>query len=198
MTLQTHPAMEKSSEVNLSAEHRYPEPHERDALQTVKSTLVDAVLDVGALIDAVLCRCGDWVDWQHYRPLPGIREDNSAAADFIIRLALGDDIFGLRCGGYIEMRAAREERTIEICGGYYDAYDQPEPVINGSLRWDEVNHQEVGQMLLLIHERVMRAHILRETSDDSLQWRPALRTAHTTPAGGDSNGATRFKPIGIG
>src|SRR5512136_2917566 len=88
------------------------ERDERETMPKIESILLDAALEVAALIDAVCCRCGDWFDWQYYRPLPGIGPNNRTAPDSVIRLALLEDIFGLRCGGYIEMCAAYEERVI--------------------------------------------------------------------------------------
>ena len=151
---------------------RLSDGDDREALN-VQYILVDAALKVGALIDAVCCRCGDWVDWQHYRPLPGISAGNHDGLGSIIRLVLAEDIFGLRAGGYIEMCAMPEHRVVEVCEGYFDAYDQPKPVIDGSLRWHEVNHQNVGQALILMHGRIIRAYMVREESDDRLclgQW----------------------------
>jgi len=165
-------AMEMATQIRQLQMDHFLYRNDREALN-VQSILVDAALDVGALIDAVCCRCGDWVDWQHYRPLPGISAGNHDGPGSIIRLALAEDIFGLRAGGYIEMCAMPEHRVVEVCGGYFDAYDQPKPVIDGSLRWHEVNHQNVGQALILMHGRIIRAYMVREESDDRLclgQW----------------------------
>ena len=159
--------METATQIRQVQIEHVSDGDDREALN-VQSILVDAALEVGALIDAVCCRCGDWVDWQHYRPHPGIRADKQTTSASIIRLALTEDVFGLRAGGYIEMRAVREERVIEACGGYYDAYDQPKPVIDGSLRWHEVNHQNVGQVLLLMYDRIFRAYMVCEEPDDRL------------------------------
>ncbi|MDM7999564.1 MAG: hypothetical protein QUS33_06090 [Dehalococcoidia bacterium] len=171
---------------------------DEDTFRRVERTLNDVAIDVGALIDAVCCRCGDWVDWQHYRPLPGIRPNGSAASDYIIRLALLDDIFGLRSGGYMEMRASLEGRIIEIYGGYYDAYDEPEPVIDGSLRWDEVSHQRLGQVLLWMYDRIIQAHMAREMSEDTLVCLPAASWAMSTvQATRDLDGGACLKAVGI-
>jgi len=159
--------METATQIRQSEMEHFPESDDREALN-VQSILVDAALEVGALIDAVCCRIGDWVDWQHYRPHPGIRADSQSTVAPIIRLALAEDVFGLRGCGYIEMCVVREERVIEACGGYYDAYDQPKPVIDGSLRWHEVNHQNVGQALLVMYDRIIRAYLVRDESDDRL------------------------------
>jgi len=165
-------AMEMTTQIRQLQMGHFPDINDREALN-VQSILVDVALDVGALIDAVCWRCGDWVDWQHYRPLPGVSAGSHGDPGSIIHLALAEDIFGLRAGGYIEVRVVREEKIIEACGGYYDAYDQPKPIIDGSLRWHEVNHQNVGQALILMHDRIIRAYMVREESDDRLclgQW----------------------------
>ena len=165
-------AVEMATQTGQLQIDHLPDGDDREMLN-VQSILLDAALEVGALIDAVCCRCGDWVDWQHYRPLPGIWAGNHDGPGSSIRLSLAEDIFGLRAGGYIEMCVMREERVIEVCGGYYDAYDQPRPVIDGSLRWHEVNHQNAGQALMLVHDRIIRAYMVREESDDRVclgQW----------------------------
>ena len=178
--------MEMATQIRQLQMGHFPDINDREALN-VQSILVDVALDVGALIDAVCCRCGDWVDWQHYRPLPGVSAGSHGDLGSIIHLALADDIFGLRTGGYIEMRVVPEEKLIEARGGYYDAFDQPKPVIDGSLRWHEVNHQNVGQALMIIHDRIFRAYLVREESDDRLclehrgvvqgSWQPAKQAA---------------------
>ncbi len=160
-------AVETATQTRQLEIDHLPDGDDREMLN-VQSILLDAALEVGALIDAVCCRCGDWVDWQHYRPLPGIWAGNHDGPGSSIRLSLAEDIFGLRAGGYIEMCVVSEERVIEACGGYYDAYDQPKPVIDGSLRWHEVNHQNVGQALLVMYDRIIRAYLVREESDDRL------------------------------
>ena len=159
--------METATQIRQVQIEHVSDGDDREALN-VQSILVDAALEVGALIDAVCCRCGDWVDWQHYRPHPGIRADKHTTSASIIRLALTEDVFGLRAGGYIEMCVVPQEGVIEACGGYYDAYDQPKPVIDGSLRWHEVNHQNVGQVVLLMYDRIFRSYMVREETDDRL------------------------------
>jgi len=159
--------METATQIRQLQMEHLPDSDDREALN-VESILVDAAIDVGALIDAVCCRIGRWIDWQHYRPLPGTSAGGHDDPSSIIRLALPEDFFGLRAGGYIEMCVLREERVIEACGGYHDAYDQPKPVIGGSLRWHEVNHQSVGQALMLMHDRIFRAYLVRDESDDQL------------------------------
>lgn len=148
---------------NLPVEHR-----EKEVPDKIAAILVDTVIQVGPLIDAICCRVGDWVDWRHYRPLPGISGGSRDDPGLVIRLALSEDIFGLRYGGYIEVCVLSEEKIIKAYGGYYDAYDQPKPVIDGSLQWHVVTHDNVGQALLVMHDRIMRKHMVCEESHGRL------------------------------
>jgi len=149
---------------NQSSEHR-----EKDAPGDIAAIVVDAALQVGALIDAVCCRIGDWIDWQHYRPHPRMSIGNHGVQDAVVRLMLTADERGLRDGGYIEVRVMPEEMVIEADGGYYDDYHQPETVIDGSLRWHELNSQGLAQVLMLMHNRIMRECIAGARSGESLQ-----------------------------
>lgn len=144
---------------SLFFEHR-----EKEVPGNISAILVDTVIQVGPLIDAICCRMGDWVDWRHYRPLPGIRGGRRDDPGLVISMALAEDILGLRYGGYIEVCVLSEEKIIKAYGGYYDAYDQPKPVIDGSLRWHEVTHDNVGQALLVMHDKIMRKHTACEES----------------------------------
>lgn len=49
-----------------------------------------------------------------------------------------------------------QEEVVEADGGYYDAYRQPRPVIEGSLRWHELNPQRLGQVLIMMYDRIIR------------------------------------------
>jgi len=148
---------------NQSLEHR-----EKEALGDIAAILIDAAIHVGALIDAVCCRIGDWVDWQHYHPHPRMSNGNCGDHDIIVRLALTEDERSLRAGGYIEMRVMPEEKVIEADGGYYDAYHQPNTVIDGALRWHELDPQRLGQVLMLMHSRIVREYMVHEKADDRL------------------------------
>jgi hypothetical protein len=159
MTQQTLLAVQRTTEVEEKGTDQYSDCSERKALLNIQSILVDASLEVGALIDAVCCRCGEWVDLHYYQPHPGTRGDGHMAAASIIRLALAENDCGLRAGGYVEMYIPPEEKVVEADGGYYDEYHQPQQVIEGSMRWQDVNHQTVGQALLLMYDRIMREYM---------------------------------------
>jgi len=87
----------------------------------------------------------------------------------IIRLELAENDHGLRAGGYIDICVLPEDRVIEADGGYYDNYRQPRPVIDGALRWHEVDPQRLGQVLLVMHNRIMREYMAHEWSERSLE-----------------------------
>ncbi len=136
---------------------------------SIAAVLIDAAIHVGALIDAVCCRIGDWVDWQHYRPHPEMCDGNSGDRGVIVRLTLTEDERSLRTGGYIEMRMMPREKVIEADGGYYDAYHQPKPVIDGHLGWHELDPQRLGQVLMLMYSRITREYMVHECSERSLE-----------------------------
>jgi hypothetical protein len=169
------------TEVERSQAVHPVERDEREAMPKVEPILIDAALQVGALVDAVCCRCGDWVDRRHYRSHPEIRTDNRTAATSIIRLALAENDRGLRAGGYIDICVLPREGVVEANGGYYDPYHQPKPVIEGSLRRQDVSYQAVGQLLIQMFERIVRAYMACETSDDSRGDPRALWTACPAP-----------------
>ncbi|MBN2100218.1 MAG: hypothetical protein JW753_11555 [Dehalococcoidia bacterium] len=159
MSLQTLSPLKNAVEVTTSKPGHRSDHGSGETVKEIESVLVDVALEVGALIDAVCCRCGDWVDWQYYRPHPGTRGDGHIAAASIISLALAESDCGLRAGGYVEIYILPEEKLVEADGGYYDECHQPRQVIGGSLRWQEVDHQTVGQALLLMYARIMREYL---------------------------------------
>ncbi len=140
---------------------------EGGALGKVKSIVVDAAVEVGALIDAVCCRCGNWIDWEHYRPHHRVSAGKVEDPDCVIRLALPGSDFGLRAGGYIEVRVLPGERVIEADGGYYAPDYEPKKVIDGSFRWHEMDRQRLGQVLVGMFDRIMREYTEKEKSDGS-------------------------------
>lgn len=170
-------------QVNESQIDRCPE-HDQDlAMRNVKSIVLDAVLDVAALIDAVCCRIGDWVDRDRCRLHPDvskvIREDPGP----IVRLALAKGEHALPDGGYIEVRILPQEELVEADGGYYDEHNQPQRVIQVSLRWNEVNHKSLGQALLLIYDRIIRAYIVGEIPGDRSCLRQPTGPVHLVEEG---------------
>ncbi len=142
---------------------------EKEALGDIAAILIDAAIHVGAFIDGVCCRFGDWVDLEHYHPHPRISDSGRGDHDTIVRLTLMEDERRLRGGGYIQMHVLPEAKVIEADGGYYDAYHQPRPVIDGALRWHEVDPQRLGQMLLVTHNRIMREYMVHEMSEEGLE-----------------------------
>jgi hypothetical protein len=169
MTQQTLLDTETTTAVSQLARNQSSDHREKDASGDIAAIVVDAAVQVGALIDAVCCRIGDWIDWQRYRPHPRMSIGNHGVQDAVVRLMLAADERGLRDGGYIEVRVRPEEVVIEADGGYYDAYHQPETVIDGSLCWHELNHQRLAQVLMLMHNRVMREYTVHEWSEESLR-----------------------------
>ncbi len=116
------------------------------ALDRVKSILFDVSINIAALIDAVCC-CPHFAS-------PADPDEGPISA---ISLALAADDRGLHARGFIDMRVLPRERTVEFNGGYFDEYHQPRPVIDGSLSWQEVTQQRLGQTLLLMYASIMQA-----------------------------------------
>jgi hypothetical protein len=169
MTQQTLLETDTAVAVSRLPRDQTPEHREGEVPGDMAAVLVDAAVQVGALIDAVCCRISDWVDWQHYRPHPRMSIGNYGVQDAVVRLMLTADERGLRDGGYIEVRVMPEEKVVEADGGYYDAYHQPETVIDGSLRWHELNPEKLAQVLMLMHNRIMREYVVHERSEESLE-----------------------------
>jgi hypothetical protein len=169
MTQQTLLEIETATAVSQLARNQPPEHREKEAPGDIAAILVDAAVHVGALIDAVCCRVGDWVDLEHYHPHPRISVGSRGDKATVVRLTLMEDDRSLRAGGYIEVRAMPEENVIEADGGYYDAYHQPKTVIDGTLRWHELNPQRLGRILMLMHNRIMREYWAHERSEESLE-----------------------------
>ncbi len=172
MTQQTLLETETTTAVGQMPRNQTPEHRMKEAPGDIAAILVDAAVQVGALIDAGCCRIGEWVDWQHYHPHPGMSLGNGGNKATIVRLTLTEDERNLRAGGYIEVRVMPEEELIEADGGYYDAYDQPKTVVEGCLRWHEVNAQRLGQVLMMMYGRIMREYTARAKSGDSLEVSP--------------------------
>jgi hypothetical protein len=168
MTQQTLLETETTTAVGLLPRNQTLEHSEKQSAGDIAAALVDAAVHVGALVDGVCCRIGDWVDWQHYHPHPGMSVGNGGIKSTIVRLTLTEDVRNLRAGGYIEVRVMPEEKLIEADGGYYDAYDQPKTVIEGSLCWHELNPQRLGQVLMMMYGRIMREYVARARFGDSL------------------------------
>ncbi len=124
----------------------------------VESVLNDAAIYVGALIDGICSRSGKWVDWERYRPLFIFRPGPDEGPVSGVSLALARNERGLRAGGFIEMHVLPKQRRVEANGGYYDEYNQPRPVIEGSLSWQELTYQGLGQTLLLMYDRIVKAY----------------------------------------
>jgi len=167
MTQQTLLEIETATTVSQLRRNQSSEHREKEAPSDITAILIDAAIHVGALIDAVCCRIGDWVDWQHYHPHPRMSDGTSGDQDATIRLALTETECGLRSGGYIEMRVMPEEKVVEADGGYYDAYHQPKIVIDGALRWHELNPERLGQVLMMMYGRIMREYMVHERSEGS-------------------------------
>ncbi len=168
MTQQTLLETETTTAVSQLPRKQTLEHCEKEALDDIAAILVDAAVHVGALIDAACCRFGDWVDLEHYHPHPRMSFSDRGNKATIVRLTLTENERSLRAGGYIEVRAMPDEKVIEADGGYYDAYRQPRPVIEGSLPWYEVNQQRLGQVLMLMHDRIVREYMARAGSEESL------------------------------
>jgi hypothetical protein len=169
MTLQMLLNMETATAVGQLPRDQTPEHREKEAPGDIAAILVDAAVQVGALIDAVCCRVGAWVDLEHYHPHPRMSVGSQGDRATVVRLTLMEDERSLRAGGYIEVRAMPEENVVEADGGYYDAYHQPKTVIDGVLRWHELNPQRLAQVLILMHNRIMREYWVHERSDESLE-----------------------------
>lgn len=169
MTQQTVLGIETATAVSQRPRNQSLGHHDKDAPSDIAAILIDAAVHVGALIDAVCCRIGAWVDWQHYRPHPSMSDGSRGDQDTIVRLTLMEDERSLRGGGYIEIHVMPQEEVIETDGGYYDAYHQPRPVIDGALGWHEVDPQRLGQVLLVMHNRIMREYMVHEWSEGSLE-----------------------------
>lgn len=165
MTGDMFPDMRQVAGGHRSQADRAPLRDEGGALGNVKSIVVDAAVEVGALIDAVCCRCGNWIDWEHYRPHQRVPARRIEDPDCVIRLALLGSDFGLRSGGYIEVHVLPGERVIEADGGYYDPHYEPKKVIDGSLHWHELDRQRLGQVLVGMFDRIMREYTDKEKSD---------------------------------
>ena len=158
MTRQTLLETDTAVAVSRWPRNQTPERREGEVPGDMAAVLVDAAVQVGALIDAVCCRIGDRVDFEHYRPHPGTAAGNRGDKATIVRLKLAENERGLPAGGYIEVRVMPQEMVVEADGGYYDAYRQPRPVIEGSLRGHELNPQRLGQVLIMMYDRIMRDH----------------------------------------
>ena len=168
MTQQTLSEVETATAVIQLPRDQPQERRQRESPGDVAAILFDAAVHVGALIDAACSRLGDWVDLEHYHPHPGMSVVNREDKAKIVRLTLREDERSLRAGGYIEVRAMPQEKVVEADGGYYDAYRQPRPVIEGSLDWQELNPQRLGQVLMMMHGRIMREYMARAKSEESL------------------------------
>lgn len=129
------------------------------ALREVKAILFNGAGKAGALIDAALCRCGDWIDWGRYRTHPVTSSVKHEDLSSIIRLMLPETDCGLRAGGYIELGVLGEQRLIEANGGYYDTCHEPKMVIGTSLPWHELNPQSLGQLILMMFDRITREYM---------------------------------------
>lgn len=158
--------MRQPKKVNESHIDQYLEMDLDLALGNAKSVVLDAAIDVAALIDAVCCQVGERVDRDPYEPNPEMTAGGREESGALLRLALARGDHGLRAGGYIEVRVLPEKRLVEADGGYYDKHYQPQRIIHGSLHWREVSHESVGQALLLAYDRVVRAYMVREEPGD--------------------------------
>ncbi len=169
MTQQALLETETTTAVSQLPRDQTLEQREKEAPGDIAAILVDAAVHVGALIDAVCCRVGDWVDLEHYHPHPRMSVGNRGDKATAVRLTLTEDERNLRTGGYIEVRVLPEEKVIEADGGYYDAYRQPRPVIEGCLRWQELNPQKLGQVLMMMYGRIMREYIAHARLEENLE-----------------------------
>jgi hypothetical protein len=167
MTQQALLGIETATTVSQWPRDLSSEPREKEEPGDIEAILIDAAIHVGSLIDAVCCRIGEWVDWQHYHPHPRLSDGGRGDQDTIVHLKLMEDERSLRGGGYIEIHVMPQEEVIETDGGYYDAYNQPRPVIDGAFRWHEVDTQRLGQVLLVMHNRIMREYMMHECSEGS-------------------------------
>lgn len=134
----------------------------------VESMLGEAAVHAGALIDGVCCRFGDWVDWDRYRPLFSFRTGPDEGPVSAITLALAGNDHGLRAGGFIEMQVLPRQKRVEANGGYYDEYNQPRPVIEGSFGWQDLTQELLGQALLLMYDRIVKAYGERNARIDEV------------------------------
>ena len=135
------------------------------ALAEVEAGLLDIAVYVGPLIDGVCSRYRDWIDWDYYRPLP--RECGALPGEPpLLRLELAQNRTGLRDGGYIEIRISSQNRRVEADGGYYDGNNQPRHVIDGSLAWHEIDYQGLGQLIIIIYDRIVRQYAEQSRSTD--------------------------------
>ena len=169
MTQQTLLVTETTAAVSQLRRDQTLAQREKDAIGDVAAVLVDAAVNVAALIDAICCRVGEWVDLEHYHPHPGMSTGNRGDKATTVRLTLTEDERNLRTGGYIQVRVLPEEKVIEADGGYYDAYHQPRPVIEGCLRWHELNPRRLGQVLMMMYDRIMREYTVRTRLEENLE-----------------------------
>ncbi len=153
--------------------------------------LSEATIHVGALIEGVCCRCGDWVDWERYRPLFIFRPGPDEGPISAVSLYLAGNERGLPAGGFIEMHVLPKQKRVEANGGYYDEYNQPRPVIEGSFGWQELTHQLLGQTILLMYDRIVKAYGERNAgTDEDQRLLPSLgyRGSHTPSQQGNLSG----------
>ncbi len=152
-TLETMGTLCDRVEVEETPEVRYQD-HEPDNLRAI---LIDTAVQVGALIDGT---CIDVRRKTRKKTLPvttPTRVDRDIEME-TVHLALTKNDRGLHAGGYIEMRVFSQERMIKANGGYYDDSRHARPVCEGALSLNELDHQKLGQILMLIHNRVMREY----------------------------------------
>ena len=169
MTQQTLIETETTAAVSQLPRDQTLEHREKKAPGDTAAILVNAAVQVGALIDAVCCRIGEWVDLEHYHPHPGMSVGYRGDKATAVRLTLTEDERNLRTGGYIEVRVLPDKKVVEADGGYYDAYRQLRPVIEGSLGWQELNPQKLGQVLMMMYGRIMREYIAHARFEENLE-----------------------------
>ncbi|HWR70577.1 MAG TPA: hypothetical protein VN415_05925 [Dehalococcoidia bacterium] len=169
MTQQTLLEIETATAVSRLPRNQTLEQRDKEASGDIAAILVDAAVHVGALIDAFCCRVGDWVDLEHYHPHPGMSVGYRGNKATAVRLTLTEDERNLHTGGYIEVRVLPDEKVVEADGGYYDAYRQLRPVIEGSLGWHELNPQKLGQVLMMMYGRIMREYIAHARFEENLE-----------------------------
>ena len=169
MTQQALLEIETTTAVSQLPRNQSPEHCEKEAPGDIAAIVIDAAIHVGALIDATCCRVGEWVDLEHYHPHPGMSAGYRGDKASTVRLTLTEDERNLRTGGYIQVRVLPEEKVIEADGGYYDAYHQPRPVIEGCLRWHELNPRRLGQVLMMMFDRIMREYPVRTRFEENLE-----------------------------
>ncbi len=135
------------------------EHHQEHALDDIRAILIDTAVQVGALIDGTFVDPRKKMRRRSFSPPATLTHNfDRKGEEETLYLALTKSNRGLHTGGYIELHLLSEKRVIKANGGYYDAWRHPRPVCEKSLSLHELDHQKLGQILVMIHNRVLREY----------------------------------------